>query len=111
MPRAPGTGIPSVIWWMMLATLVVTALAYWDEERESRAALDDFAQEQARLAKGVSSALAARLSSYVYLGRTFAWDTELEKRLAALAPAEIRDALRRHIDPKKLSVMKAGDFK
>jgi two-component system NtrC family sensor kinase len=63
MPRAPGAGIPSVIWWMMLATLVVTGLAYWDEERESRAALDDFAQEQARLAKGVSSALSARLSA------------------------------------------------
>ena len=48
---------------MMLATLVVTALAYWDEERESRAALDDFAQEQSRLAKGVSSALSARLTA------------------------------------------------
>jgi zinc protease len=67
--------------------------------------------EARRVRRGQDGALAARLSSYVYLGRSFAWDTELEKRLAALTPAEIRDALRRHIDPKKLSVLKAGDFK
>ncbi len=31
---------------MVLAILGVVGLAYWDEERESRTALDDFAQEQ-----------------------------------------------------------------
>ena len=51
------------------------------------------------------------MSNYLYLGRTFAWDVDFEKRIAALAPAEVRDALRRHVDPKKLSVLKAGDFR
>ena len=64
-----------------------------------------------RVARGQDAALAGRLSNYLYLGRTFAWDVELEKRIAALTPNEVRDALRRHIDPKKLSVLKAGDFK
>ena len=67
--------------------------------------------EARRVARGQDSALAARLSSYLYLGRTFAWDAGLEKRIAALKPDEVRDALRRHIDPNKLSVLKAGDFK
>ena len=64
-----------------------------------------------RIARGQDSALAGRLSSYLYLGRTFAWDTDLEARIAALTPAQVRDALRRNIDPKKLSVLKAGDFR
>ena len=40
----------------------------------------------------------ARLANYLYLGRTFAWDIELEERIAALTPDEVRDALRRHLD-------------
>ncbi len=53
----------SILWWMVLAIAVVTALAYWDEERESGAALDDFAQEQAKLAQAVSVALSAHPAS------------------------------------------------
>jgi len=64
-----------------------------------------------RIARAQDRSLLARLSNYLYLGRTFAWDIEFEKRIAALTPAEVRDALRRYIDPKKISVLKAGDFK
>lgn len=41
---------------MAAAIGAVTALAYWDEERESEAALADFASEQATLAHGISIA-------------------------------------------------------
>jgi len=67
--------------------------------------------EARRVQRGQDGALAGRLANYLYLGRTFAWDVEFEQRIAALTPAAIRDALRRHIDPAKLSVLKAGDFK
>ncbi len=67
--------------------------------------------EARRLARSRDSGIAGRLANYLYLGRTFAWDIDFEKRLAALTPAVIREALRRHIDPKKLSVLKAGDFR
>jgi zinc protease len=67
--------------------------------------------EARRVQRGQDSALAGRLANYLYLGRTFAWDADLEKRIAALTPAEVLAALRRHIDLKKLSVLKAGDFK
>ncbi len=67
--------------------------------------------EARRLARTQDRTLAARLSNYLYLGRTFAWDIELEKRIAALAATEVRDALDRHLDPARLSVLKAGDFR
>ncbi|HLX80810.1 MAG TPA: pitrilysin family protein, partial [Burkholderiales bacterium] len=67
--------------------------------------------EARAVARSKDQGIAARLASYLFIDRTFAWDIEFEKRIAALTPAEIRDALRRHIDPKKLSVMKAGDFR
>jgi zinc protease len=67
--------------------------------------------EARRLARAQDRGIAGRLSNYLYLGRTFAWDVDFEKRIAALTPAEVRDALRRHIDPKKLTFLKAGDFK
>lgn len=67
--------------------------------------------EARRVARGQDSGLAGRLSSYLYLGRTFAWDVDLERRIAALKPDEVRDALRRHLALTKLSVLKAGDFR
>ena len=36
---------------------------------------------------------------------------DFEKRIAALTPDQVRDALRRHVDLKKLSVLTAGDFR
>jgi len=63
------------------------------------------------LARSRDSGIAGRLANYLYLGRTFAWDIDFEKRIAALEPGEVRDALRRHIDPEKLSILKAGDFR
>ncbi len=55
-------------------------------------------------------ALAGRLASYSVIGRTFKWDEAFEQQLAALTPAQVRDALRRHLDPSKLTLVKAGDF-
>ena len=66
---------------------------------------------QARqLARTNDENLAGRLASYLVLDRTFSWDQELERRIAALTPKSVVEALRRHIDPAKLSTVKAGDF-
>ncbi|MBI3371784.1 MAG: insulinase family protein [Betaproteobacteria bacterium] len=67
--------------------------------------------EARRLARTQDRALAARLESYLHIDRTLAWDVEFESRVAALAPEQLRDALRRNLDLNKLSVMTAGDFK
>ncbi|MSP98084.1 MAG: insulinase family protein [Betaproteobacteria bacterium] len=64
-----------------------------------------------RLARTQDRSLVGRLSMYLYVNRSFAWDLEFENKIAALTKEEIRDAMRRHLDASKLSVMKAGDFK
>ena len=50
------------------------------------------------------------LAQDLYLTRTLAWDADLEKKVQALTPAEIVLAMRRHIDPGKITIVKAGDF-
>jgi zinc protease len=54
--------------------------------------------------------LAGRLANYLFLTRTLAWDAELEKKIDALMPEQIVAAMRRHLEPKKLTIIKAGDF-
>ena len=66
---------------------------------------------QARqLARSNDENLANRLGSYLVLDRTFSWDEEFEGQIAALTPKSVVEALRRFIDPAKLSMVKAGDF-
>jgi len=48
--------------------------------------------------------------SYLFLGRTFAWSKQFEDKLIALKPADLVAALRKYIDPSKVTVVKAGDF-
>jgi zinc protease len=63
------------------------------------------------VARAQDNALMTTLGHYLYLGRTLAWDAELEKKVMALDNEQIRTALNRHIDPAKFVIMKAGDFK
>ncbi|HXX30572.1 MAG TPA: ATP-binding protein [Myxococcaceae bacterium] len=46
---------------MVCALAAVLAVAVWDERREARAALDDFAQEQTAVARSAAAALVARV--------------------------------------------------
>jgi zinc protease len=66
--------------------------------------------ELRKLGRTQDEALAGRLASNLYLGRRFAWVADFEARVAALTPQQIQDALKRHLDPLKLSIVKAGDF-
>ena len=54
--------------------------------------------------------LAGAWVNNLFLGRTFAWSKQFEDALVALKTAEVVAALRRHIDPGKVTVVKAGDF-
>ena len=67
--------------------------------------------ESRRVARAQDGSLLGRISNYAYLGRTFAWDVDFEKRIQALTPSQVREALHRHIDPARMSVLKAGDFR
>lgn len=63
-----------------------------------------------RVARTNDANLADALRSHLEHGRTYAWNAANEKRLVALTPEEVRDAMRRHIRMEELSVVKAGDF-
>ena len=67
--------------------------------------------ESRRIARANDGSLLSRIANYTFLGRTFAWDIDFEKRIQALTSAQVREALHRHIDPARLSVLKAGDFR
>jgi zinc protease len=55
---------------------------------------------------GLLSLIAAREQ----WGRTLAWDAELDAKLQALTLEQVNAAFRRHIDPRRLSIVKGGDF-
>ena len=48
--------------------------------------------------------------SNLYLGKTYAWSKQFEDKLAALKPEELLAALKKHIDPAKITIIKVGDF-
>jgi len=55
--------------------------------------------------------LAPAWANYLYLGRTFQWSKEFDAKIAKLTPADLTAALRKYIDPSKMTLVKAGDFK
>ncbi|MEP6652350.1 MAG: ATP-binding protein [Myxococcales bacterium] len=70
---------------LIIAVLAIAGLAYWDEERESAAALQDFAQEQVTLAAALGAALRTRSHSDLA--------THEGEILAELRPIERANAL------------------
>jgi zinc protease len=55
-------------------------------------------------------ALAGGWANFMFLGRTFAWSKQFEDKVMALKVADVNAALRKYIDPAKVTVIKAGDF-
>lgn len=66
--------------------------------------------QQRQLQRAQDGSLAAMLANDLFLGRTLSYDTEFERRVAALTPAELNAAMRRYIDPARITIVKAGDF-
>jgi len=64
-----------------------------------------------QVSRAQDGSLARTLASDLFLNRTLYWDEQIEKRIAALTPEDVVAALRRHLDPAKFTVVKAGDFR
>lgn len=90
-------------------------------EEVARALKDGFTAAEVTAAK--SGALQRRLQSRAQdgsvaggwvsnldLGRTYAWSKQFEDRLSALTVEEVSAAFRKHVDPSKVTIVKAGDF-
>jgi len=91
-------------------------------EELQRALKDGFTAEEVADAKKsvLDSLLAGRttdgallslIATDEQLDRPLKWNADLEARIAALTPAQINAAFRKHIDPAAISIVKAGDFK
>ncbi|HXI14647.1 MAG TPA: pitrilysin family protein [Thermoanaerobaculia bacterium] len=63
-----------------------------------------------QLSRAQDASLARSIAAQLFLDRTLVWDENLEKKIAALTPAAITAAMRRQIDPSKITIVKAGDF-
>lgn len=67
--------------------------------------------ESQKVGRTGDGAIAGQIVSNLNLGRTFAREAELEKAIQALTSTKVAEAFRKHVDPKKLVVIRAGDFK
>jgi zinc protease len=54
--------------------------------------------------------LAGTLNGYLFTNRDLTWDEALEKKIMALTPEQINAAMKKHITPDKMNIIKAGDF-
>ncbi len=66
--------------------------------------------QQQQVLRTHDAALAMMLADALFVDRTMAYYADLEKKIAALTPQQIQGALKKHIDPKRLVVIDAGDF-
>src|SRR5436190_16946723 len=63
-----------------------------------------------KVSRSSDTALAGILSGLRHAGRTMAYEAAMEKKINALIPENVQAALQKHIDPKKLVIVSAGDF-
>ena len=78
-------------------------------DAEVSAAKSGYLQSR-QVSRAQDNELASRLNNFLFLDRTLQWDAELDDKIKALTPVQINTAMRRHIDPKRITIMKAGDF-
>ncbi len=94
-------------------------IAYQDEinlllknginDTELKDAINGYLQSR-NVSRSQDRELVGRLSNYLYYDRTLAWDADLEKKIAALTVNDINAAVRKWIDPSKITYVEAGDF-
>jgi len=77
-----------------------------DEIKEAKAGWLD----SRKVSRAQERELARTLGQREYAGRTLAWDAELEKKVLALTADQILASMKRHLDPKAISFIQAGDF-
>jgi len=77
---------------------------------ELKRAQDGYLQQQTVMRTN-DNMLASSLAENLFIGRTMEFQAQQESKLKSLSVEEVNAALRKYIDPKRLSVVTAGDFK
>ena len=86
-----------------------TAIKEGFTKEEVEAAKEGILQ-QYKVSLSNDASLANMLTNYLFLNRTLKWEDEFEKRIAALTPEQVTAAMRKHVDPSRITIVKAGDF-
>jgi zinc protease len=76
---------------------------------EIMTAKDSWSQQR-QIGRAQDGALAGALLGQLHNGRTMAWDADLESKVRALTPEQIRTAMQKYLDPAKMTYMRGGDF-
>jgi zinc protease len=78
-------------------------------EEELAAAKSGWLQNRS-VSRSQDNYLAGTLNGNLFLKRTILWEQELEEKVSALTPQQIQEAMKRHLDLNKMSIVKAGEF-
>ncbi|MFI5387171.1 MAG: M16 family metallopeptidase [Fimbriimonadales bacterium] len=78
-------------------------------EKELADAKHAFVEAQ-KVGRTADAAIAGQIVSNLNTGRTFAFAADQEKAILALTPARVTEAFRKHVDPHRLVIIRAGDF-
>lgn len=76
---------------------------------ELKAAKSGWLQSRS-VSRSQDNELSSRLNNYLYLDRTLQFDADFEKKIEALTVEDVNNSMKKFIDPKKISIVKAGDF-
>lgn len=76
---------------------------------EVAAAKSGYAQVQ-QLSRSNDARLAAALATHLFVGRTFAWNAALDKKVQALKPVDVQAAMKKYLDLATFTTVNAGDF-
>ncbi len=78
-------------------------------QEELDAAKAGYLQEQ-QVTRTDDRALMAILEAYAFIGRDMKYVAGVEEKISALTVNDVNSAIRKHIDPKRLYIVSAGDF-
>ncbi|HMF17583.1 MAG TPA: pitrilysin family protein, partial [Gemmataceae bacterium] len=78
-------------------------------DKELEEAQKAYLQEQ-KVARANDSLLAGQLREGLYLGRTFEFQADLEKKIATLSAPDVNQTLARFLSIGRLVIIRAGDF-
>jgi zinc protease len=91
------------------------------QEELAHAATQGFAEAQLRdarmgllqertLSRAQDAELADTLTDRLDVDRTLAYDKKVDEAIATVTLAQVNEAFRKHVDPAKLTTVRAGDF-
>lgn len=63
-----------------------------------------------QVSRGQDGELSSRLATEAFWDRTMQWDASFEARVSALTTDQVNAAIRKYIDPAKISVVQAGEL-